>query len=192
MGNITKRQRFIELCLSGEDAQTAIRLAGYKNPDNAYIQLLKDDTVVQLLSAGDDKEDGEQISFFEGGTSLTKRDVSDSHTAPPNNDETTEPHGLTVHSKTKKSNKPKTTTKPNPTQPIKAVTESDAPPKHQAIADRGEIAAFWSSIMRCDSERTVDRLKASELCSKLLGLFDGDDKADVIITLDGAVKKYGK
>lgn len=42
----------------------------------------------------------------------------------------------------------------------------------ERIATAEEVKSFWSDIMNDTSEATKDRLKASELLAKVLGLFN--------------------
>lgn len=59
----------------------------------------------------------------------------------------------------------------------------------ERIADLDEIKEFWTRIMRSDEERTLDKIKASELLAKVEGGFvervaiDTSDREDVVIYL---------
>lgn len=59
----------------------------------------------------------------------------------------------------------------------------------ERIADLDEIKEFWTRIMRSDEERTLDKIKASELLAKVEGAFvervaiDTSDREDVVIYL---------
>lgn len=39
------------------------------------------------------------------------------------------------------------------------------------VADFEEICAFWTAVMRSEDESAANRLKASELCARALGVF---------------------
>ncbi len=39
------------------------------------------------------------------------------------------------------------------------------------VADLEEICAFWTAVMRSEDESAANRLKASELCARALGVF---------------------
>ena len=51
------------------------------------------------------------------------------------------------------------------------IADRDAVLEAPRIADMAEINAFWTSILRDESEETKDRLKASELRAKAAGAF---------------------
>lgn len=54
---------------------------------------------------------------------------------------------------------------------LEYIRELSAPSENKRIADATEIKEFWSSIMRDNSEKTTDRLKASELLGKSAAMF---------------------
>lgn len=51
------------------------------------------------------------------------------------------------------------------------VADRDAVLESPRIADMQEINEFWTEIIRSDLEKTVDRIKASELRAKAAGAF---------------------
>ena len=70
---------------------------------------------------------------------------------------------------------------------IHELQEDDA---RQRIASAAQIKAFWSDVMRDSSQKTADRLKASEFLGKTAGIFvekievgTNEEKNDVIIYL---------
>lgn len=70
---------------------------------------------------------------------------------------------------------------------IHELQEEDA---RQRIASAAQIKAFWSDVMRDTSQKTSDRLKASEFLGKTAGMFvekievgTGEEQNDVVIYL---------
>jgi phage terminase small subunit len=51
------------------------------------------------------------------------------------------------------------------------IAELANPIENKRIASANEIKEFWSSVMREDSEKMTDRLKASEILAKSGGMF---------------------
>lgn len=63
---------------------------------------------------------------------------------------------------------------------IKKFLESLLEPEHEkSIATVTEIWAFWTNIMNSQNEKTVSKLKASELLARSLGLFLPDSAITV-------------
>lgn len=70
-------------------------------------------------------------------------------------------------------------------QKIRTLQDTDS---KQRIADAQEIRAFWTATMLDETERTADRLKASELLARSQGAFlpaleDSDGKSDVDVVI---------
>lgn len=63
---------------------------------------------------------------------------------------------------------------------IKKFLESLLEPEHEkSIATVTEIREFWTDIMNSQNEKTVSKLKASELLARSLGLFLPDSAVTV-------------
>lgn len=60
------------------------------------------------------------------------------------------------------------------------VQECDAAVETPGIADKAEINAFWTEIMRSDAQELKDRLKASELCARAAGMFTDKQEIRVV------------